>query len=281
MLDDTPGRVPPSGDGAPPEGLIRSLLNGPSLVRGFEWHDAVDSTNTLAIAAAEAGAPEIHVIAADEQRAGRGRLGRGWQAPPGTSLMCSWLLRPPLGLRQGLIPLMVGVALAQTASAHVPDADVALKWPNDLLIAARGSGERKAAGVLVEAPTPGVVIVGTGVNVDWREVERPADLTAATSLSEAADRLVDRWRFFAGLVGVLTRRYVQLWSDPDGLLADYRARCVTLGRDVRVERIRGATIEGRAVDIDETGALVVASATESTVVHAGDVHHVRPTSWSG
>lgn len=259
------------GSLGPPERLVRSVLDGPSLVRGFEWHDRVTSTNELAGAAARAGAPEIHVVAADEQTAGRGRLGRRWHAPPGTSLMCSWLLRPPPTARPGLLPLTVGVAVAQVSAPHCPGADVRLKWPNDLLV-----DDRKCAGILVEAPLPGAVVVGTGINVDWRNVDRPPELAGGTSLAEAAGTTVDRWRLFAGLVGVLSRRYQQLADDPDGILDEYRTRCATLGRDVRVA-VTGAErpIEGRAVAVDDGGALVVETPRRVTV-HAGDVQHVRP-----
>lgn len=253
---------------------MRSLVEGPSVVQGFEWHQSVGSTNVVAAAAAEAGAPEVHVVAADVQTEGRGRLGRAWQAPPGTSLMCSWMLRPTAGVRRALIPLMTGLALAQTAGPHCPGVPVGLKWPNDLMLGTAGD-ERKAAGILVEAPLDGVVVVGTGVNVDWRGVERPDELALATSLSEVAGTQVDRWSLFAGLAGVLTRRYAQLQDDPDGLLDAYRSYCLTLGRQVRVERIQGAPVEGTAERIDPDGALVVTTASGPVVVHAGDVHHVR------
>lgn len=248
-------------------------MDGPSDVRAVEWHASVTSTNELAARAAREGAPAVHVVAADVQTAGRGRLGRAWHAPAGTSLMCSWMLRPATGARTSLLPLAVGVALAQTAAAHCPGVEVALKWPNDLLL-----DGRKAAGVLVEAPEPGVVVVGTGVNVDWRGVPRPPDLAGATSFAEAAGRDVDRWRLFAGLAGVLTRRVAQVADDPLALLDDYRSWCTTIGRDVRVTTGTAGTDEtlGRAVAIDESGGLVLATGSGTTTVRVGDVHHVRP-----
>ena len=241
-------------------------------MRGVEWHPTVSSTNELAARAARQGAPAVHVVAADVQTAGRGRLGRSWYAPPGTSLMCSWMLRPPQTARTSLVPLAVGVALAQTAAAHCPGVDVALKWPNDLLV-----GDRKAAGVLVEAPEPGVVVVGTGINVDWRGIDRPPELAGATSLAEASGRAVDRWRLFAGLAGVLTRRAAQVADDPAALVDEYRSWCTTIGQDVRVTTGTSGTraVEGRAVAVDDSGGLVVASGAGSTTVRVGDVHHVR------
>lgn len=258
------------GAGGPPQALVQSLLDGPSPVRHFEWHAEVTSTNALVAAAAKRGAPSVSVVAADVQTAGRGRRGRTWTAPPGTSLMCSWLWRPPEQADTRLVPLATGVALAQVTAAHCPGAEVALKWPNDLLL-----DGAKAAGILVESPEPGVVVVGTGLNVDWRGVERPPDLAGATSLSEVARADVDRWRVFAGLAGVLTRRLAQIADDPAGLLADYRTRCATLDRPVRVDRGGGVVTEGRAVDVAADGGLVVVGTSGRETVHAGDVEHLR------
>ena len=269
------------GQGGPPERLVRGLVDGPSAVRGVEWHERVTSTNERAAAAAREGRPEVHVVVADEQTGGRGRLGRAWQAPPGTSLLCSWMLRPPSGTPLALVPLMAGLAVAQTAAPHCPAAVVGLKWPNDLLI-----DGRKAAGILVEAPAPDLVIVGTGINIDWRGFDWPTgdhglpseQAARPTSLSEAAGMPVDRWRVFAGLAGVMTRRYAQLIGDPAGLLTDYRRWCSTIGRDVRV-RVVGddRPVDGRAHAVDDDGALVLLTASGARrTLHAGDVEHVRP-----
>lgn len=250
---------------------MRSLLDGPSAVRSFAWHDEVTSTNALAAQAAGRGAPSVSVVAADVQTAGRGRRGRTWTAPPGTSLMCSWLWRPPPDADRQLVPLAVGVAVAQVAAAHCPGVAVGLKWPNDLLL-----DGAKAAGILIESPAPDAVVIGTGINVDWRGVARPPELGGATSLAEAAGIPVDRWRVFAGLAGVLTRRLEQTATDRPGLVDDYRSRCETLDHSVRVALADGTVVDGRALDIDPVGALRVATATGETVVHAGDVEHVRP-----
>ena len=254
----------------PPDPLVRSVLDGPSAVRGFEWHAEVTSTNVLAAEAAERGEPGVYVVAADVQTAGRGRQGRSWSAPPGTSLMCSWMWRPPAGADRRVVPLAVGVALAQVTAAHCPGVEVTLKWPNDLLL-----DGRKAAGILIEAPAPDVIVVGTGMNVDWRSVERPAELEGTTSLAEAVGAPIDRWRVFAGLVGVLTRRLEQVVDDAPGLLADYRAYCSTLGRRVRVTMVGRPAVEGQAVDLDAAGALVVATSSGRQTIHAGDVKHLR------
>lgn len=250
---------------------MRSLLRGPSRVASFVWHDEVGSTNALAAEAAAAGAPEIAVVGADAQTAGRGRQGRAWHAPAGTSLQVSFLLRPRVpDSSLPLLPLVAGVVAAEVASAHVPSEEVALKWPNDLLVA-----ERKAGGILVERVEGGAV-VGMGLNVDWRGVSRPAELAEATSLSEAAGARVDRWKVLAGLVGVLDRRYAEWENDPVRLLDAYRSRCATLGRQVRVSGPGDVSQRGTAVAIADDGGLELETPTGTVRLRAGDVSHLRP-----
>lgn len=267
-----PTPAPSGASGPPPRPLVHGLLEGPAFLTGFEWHDEVDSTNRRAAELAAEGHPEGYAVAADVQTAGRGRHGRSWTAPAGTSLMVSFLLRPGAGADGlSLLPLLVGTALAEVVERHVAGVPVALKWPNDLLVA-----DRKAAGILVETGADGAVVAGLGLNVDWRGVDRPADLAAATSLAEAAGGPVDRWRVFAGLVGVLGNRYADWRDAPRAFLGDYRARCATIGRRVRVERTE-RPFEGRAEAVTERGALVVRGddgGVEEVV--AGDVVHLRP-----
>ena len=254
---------------------MRSLVDGPSRLSGLEFHPRVGSTNAVALEAARRGVAEIHAVAADVQTAGRGRMGRAWQAPAGTSLLVSLVLRPRVdGPALATLPLLIGSVLAEVVAAHLREGrdepDVALKWPNDLLV-----GGRKAAGILVERH-PEAVIAGIGCNVDWRGLERPADLGQATSLAEEAGRTIDRWKLLAGLVGVLDRRYGEWQGDPAAALAGYRSRCATIGEGVRVERPGVAPLVGRATGIADDGRLLVATAAGELAVDAGDVVHVRP-----
>jgi BirA family biotin operon repressor/biotin-[acetyl-CoA-carboxylase] ligase len=257
----------------PPDDLVRALVEGPAAVSGIEWHDEIDSTNRAAAEAAARGVAEIHVVGAERQSAGRGRLGRSWLAPPRTSLTFSLVLRPPVRPESlPLLPLLTGLVLAELGSRYCPDAEVGLKWPNDLLI-----GGRKAAGTLVEAGPAGTVIVGIGLNTDWRGVDRPLELAQAVSLAEVSDRPVDRWRVLAALLGVFGVRY-DAWKDlPAAFLDGYRRRCLTLGQQVRIERIGAEDLRGQAVAVDATGALEIRDeAGRLTRVSAGDVWHLRP-----
>src|ERR1700731_1016213 len=110
------------------------------------WRSWVASTNAVAMEMARAGAPEGLVVVADHQTAGRGRLGRSWESPPGASLLASILLRPVLPpARLALCAGAVALAAAD-ACAALTGVEPRLKWPNDLVV-----GGRKLAGILAES----------------------------------------------------------------------------------------------------------------------------------
>lgn len=230
-----------------------------------------DSTNRVLAAAAAEGADAGTVIVADEQTGGRGRRGRSWHAPPGTSLLCSILLRPALPpASRGVLPLAIGVAVHRTALAHAPQADAWLKWPNDLLL-----DGAKAAGMLLEG-VGDAVIVGVGLNLDWRDVVRPVGLTA-TSLAEHGATAVARDAVLDTLLGVVAEEVRLAESDPDGAVRRYLPRCTTLGSRVRVLPAgRGEALIGEAVSLTPEGHLRVRDdAGRTHVLQAGDVEHVR------
>jgi BirA family biotin operon repressor/biotin-[acetyl-CoA-carboxylase] ligase len=234
-------------------------------VRRVVCSDVVDSTNAEALRLAATGEPQGLVVVADAQTAGRGRLGRSWWAEPGTALLASWLVRPALSPeRRPLLSLVAGVAAARAASV-AGGVTVLLKWPNDLLL-----DGKKLGGILAESDAGGAVVVGLGVNV--RQETFPPELrSTATSIVAGGGRVPSRaWLLTATLSAFGARM-----TAPEESLADYRGLCDTLGSRVRVERADAEPLEGDAVDITESGALVVATLTERTIVAAGDVVHIR------
>ena len=219
------------------------------------------------------------VLVADHQSAGRGRLERSWEAPPGSSILMT------VGLPAGGIALrhrtLVSVALALAVTDAVPQ--LALKWPNDLVVPVAGDplGYRKAGGILTEAHdvsgTPWL-LVGLGLNVDWPEL--PAELAdTATSLDRVLGHPVDREDLVVAILAGFGERWLPMLEDPDrvgGLLGAFRARTTTIGRRVRVV-LPGGELEGLATDLREDGSLVVADDRGAEhVVTAGDVVHLRP-----
>jgi BirA family biotin operon repressor/biotin-[acetyl-CoA-carboxylase] ligase len=236
--------------------------------------EEVDSTNTYVRDRARHGAAAGLVAVADHQTAGRGRLDRRWESPPGANLLASVLLRPDIDGRD--VHLCAGaVALAGAdACREVAGVEPVLKWPNDLLL--EGA---KLAGVLAEAEFSGDalgwVVIGIGINVAW---PGPPDV-GGTCLDDLRDPAapVAAAEVLDSLLGALAPRREQL-DHADGrrqLAADLRAHCTTLGQQVRVE-LAGETLRGRATEIDDAGHLVVLTADGPRTVTAGDVVHLRP-----
>jgi BirA family transcriptional regulator, biotin operon repressor / biotin---[acetyl-CoA-carboxylase] ligase len=230
------------------------------------WFSTLDSTNRYALDAAREGAPGGLVVVADEQTAGRGRLGRTWEARPGSSLLVSVLLRDAgdPARTPGHVVMAAGVALA-AAVEDVAGIGAGLKWPNDLVV-----DDRKLAGLLAEAEGDALV-VGAGCNVNWESF--PEELRAtATACNLEAGHLVDR----DALLDAFLDRFAAALGAGDRVVDDYRARLATIGRSVRVEHVRDADLVGTAVGITDDGALVVRDDTgaDHTVV-AADVHHLR------
>src|SRR5690349_3053329 len=182
---------------------IHSTLASTIVGRAIEHYAQVGSTNDLIRQQARAGHPEGLVILADEQTAGRGRLGRAWAAPPGSSLLMSLLLRPTwLAPADAFsLTMLAAVALCEAVEQATP-LSAALKWPNDLLLPVRsaaGPELRKAAGILSEIELDGDqiawVVIGIGVNVGWSPtgVVDGRDLAeVATSVSAAAGQPIER-----------------------------------------------------------------------------------------
>jgi BirA family biotin operon repressor/biotin-[acetyl-CoA-carboxylase] ligase len=251
----------------------------PGFFSPLEVAASVPTTMARAAELAAAGEPEGATVVAEEQTEGRGRLGRVWVAPPGSSLLISVVLRPPVAREAvWLTVAAAGAALAGAVDEVAPAAGRAgLKWPNDLEL-----GGRKAAGLLAEAHLEGdrlaAVLLGMGVNVAQGAGDFPPEVAGrATSVSLAAGAPVGR----AGLLAAWARRFLDGYAElcagrPGPVLAAYRERLVTIGRQVRADRVGADPVEGTAVDLTPTGALVVQTKSGARVeVTAGDVHHLR------
>ena len=278
------------------EGILRAAALG-GLWTSLDVVASTGSTNLdlLARAADDASGAEGQVLVAEEQTAGRGRLGRTWTSVPGASLTFSVLLRPVTvpAARRGLLALLTGVAVASAVrsvtdggpGAGGPGArgsgngvDAVLKWPNDVLV-----GDRKLAGILAEqSPDASAVVIGIGLNVatpaDALPVS-PTGLAGTSLLAEGA--AVAREALLLEVLRQLERWYVAFRADPDpvrtGLLDAYVPLCVTLGRTVRVELPVGRFMTGVARGIDPDGRLLISDnpGDPPMAISAGDVVHVR------
>jgi BirA family biotin operon repressor/biotin-[acetyl-CoA-carboxylase] ligase len=216
----------------------------------------VDSTNAEArrLTLLMGGDAWPRVLLTDFQSAGRGRHGRAWQAPAGTSLLVTVMI--PLALvryTRTLMPLAYACWLTEgLESLGVPD--VAVKWPNDVLV--RG---QKVAGILCE--TAGEALVaGLGVNLTQSRLELPeraAHEPQATSLAlELGPEFPGRLAASLSLLNAVLAS-IEHPPGPDWILQAYRRRCVTFGTSVACRNSRQQTVAGIARDIDPTGALLV------------------------
>jgi BirA family transcriptional regulator, biotin operon repressor / biotin---[acetyl-CoA-carboxylase] ligase len=274
-----PGRTALDAAALDAAALQAAVVRPGGLWRAVEVAEVTGSTNADLLARAALGEPEGAVLAAEQQSAGRGRMGRAWVAPPRAALTFSLLIRPHAvpRARYGWLPLLAGVAVASAVRA-VAGVDARLKWPNDILAA-----DAKLGGILAEAAADALV-VGIGINVSTEPAELPPPgpgALPATSLRAARAASLDRAALLAEILAGFERRY-RAWcradGDPErsGLRQEYTRLCDTIGRRVRVELPGGQQLSGQAVGLDPDGRLILRPSPGSELaVAAGDVVHLR------
>ena len=243
-----------------------SELRTKSFGRNFIFEPVVGSTMDVARDAARHGAVEGTLIAADEQTAGRGRLGRSWVNPPAVNLASTIILKPPQHMLRWIAmmtPLAIVRAIEDTTGLVVD-----IKWPNDVQVAGK-----KLAGILIETEISdgaATVLVGAGINVNFdpRGYEEVRDI--ATSLRAELDHEVDREAVLAAYM----LRFEELYEAGragESPLDAWKQRLVTLGKFVHAAW-PGGQADGVAESVDEDGALLVRVAEDAVVrVEAGDV----------
>lgn len=247
--------------------------------RELRFFPSVGSTNDMLKQAARQGAAEGLVFVADEQTAGRGRRGRSWTAPPGTSLLVSALLRPIwLAPREAFVLTMLASVAAAEAleSTGLP---IDLKWPNDLHVAGR-----KLGGILVETELNeerlAWTVIGCGINVNWEPTAIPELGESATSLSRELGQPLARRPLLLALLTALDTHYLELRRGAhSALFTAWRSRLKTIGQQVRADTPQGI-LHGLAEDVTSEGSLIIrdASGVRHTVT-AGDVS-LRPATAS-
>ena len=291
----------------PPAERVPEAVTSPAFSRVARFA-TVGSTNDLVRGWLAEGLPEIVVATADVQTAGRGRHDRTWTAPAGAALLCSLGFRPTWLPAERAWRVSASVALAMCDAAEdaagLPVGAIRLKWPNDLVVETGGPrallvGElsasaaaarlaaplalRKLAGILGESEGLGTddprVVVGIGVNADWRAADFPPELAGTmTSLREASGgRPIDRDGLLDGFLERLEARVDALRAGYFDL-AGWAERQATTGRLVTLEGGSDGRAQ-RALGVDAaTGALVVEdrhAADGERLVHAGEVTRVR------
>lgn len=259
-------------DPAEIEGALRGRFGRP-----LRYLPSVGSTNDEAMTWAVEGAPEGSVVVTDHQTAGRGRWGRTWSSEPGRLLQSSTVLRPGVApSAAGVVTTCVGVACARGVE-EVCGVEVGLKWPNDVTVEGK-----KIAGILVESRVDGgatieIAIAGVGINVNWAIEEMPEEIRdRATSLSVVTGKACDRIQLLASFLFALETVYSRVKANlTEEVIAEAALRSDILGQAVTVRFLDGSTIAGRAVGLDETGALKLESADGERVIQVGEIEQLR------
>ncbi|OBF20048.1 biotin--[acetyl-CoA-carboxylase] ligase [Mycobacterium kubicae] len=259
--------------------LRAEVIGGTSFWRQLDVVEQTGSTNADLLARAAAGADiDRSVLIAEHQTAGRGRHGRGWSAAPRAQITLSVGVRvddvPPAAW--GWLTLAAGLAVVDAVATETT-VEAGLKWPNDVL-----AGGGKLAGILAEVAQP-YAVIGIGLNVT--QAPQEVEGAGATSLLDQGVTAPDRDLLVRRLLRELAER-IAGWRQARGadaqLMADYRARSLTIGSQVRAELPGGRRLVGIARDIDDHGQLRLETGLDDSgkppeivVVSAGDVVHLR------
>ena len=250
--------------------MVREALNESAMnatLRGGYWRvsvfQSVTSTQTELIGKENLQHGDVYVT--EYQSAGRGRLDRTFEATKSSALLFSLYLEPKRSkLEWSAIPLLAGLSLVNALKQLDEKIITNLKWPNDLLI-----GDKKLAGILVEAKDHGVV-VGIGLNVDMSREDLPISTATSLTLENFAQLnrnviLPEILKNFALTIG--------LWESGSSIaIEQYRQVSSTLGKEVEVHLPSGEILNSRAMGISEMGELQLASGAR---VNVGDVIHLR------
>ena len=255
------------------------MTNSPSfdltgVVDEVMWCDEVDSTSTFLV---QKFSGQSIAVLSWNQTGGRGRLGREWISPAGKSLALSVGLWPevlPDVLSSewlGALSLISAATLADALRPHISE-PVRIKWPNDVMISGK-----KVAGILGEIPSPGLVIVGVGLNVSLSEEELPTENATSLSLHVVGTNSVDQVvRTF--LIHLRQALEVSRGGLSVEMLAWLSEQVETLGRRVRVDFPGGNSREGTALSLDRSGRLSVQfdGSKSPDLIDSADVWHLRP-----
>ncbi len=259
--------------------LIRAGLHTKSLGQHIEHYEHADSTNRIAAELARQGAAHGTIVVAEEQTAGRGRLGRSFYSPPHQNLYLSAILRPNLVTEAApLFVLSTAIAVAELIASEVDDGtsdgdEVSIKWPNDILL--RG---KKTSGILLEMHAEGArvdsLVLGIGINLNADPESFPESFRSqATSLSHSTGRQIDRVDFTRRLLARLEEVFDQhLGQGFEALRPRFERRFHMQGKAVTIDEIGGQRYAGTVLGIDSDGALRLAREDGSICrVLAGDV----------
>lgn len=247
---------------------LSGLLGGTGLGSTLHVLEETGSTNDVALALAREGAPHGTVVLALAQTSGRGRMGRTWSNRHGDSLCLSLLLRPGTPMKEaGLLTFHAGLA-AHCALSAMTGLPLHIKWPNDILWE-----NRKLCGILTESAAKDgradCVVVGFGCNLNQNEEHFPLEIRQrAISLAQLTGRTWDIAETAAAIVAEMARVLARNWEE---VLPDWKLRCASLGKNVRVAT-GGEVLDAVLLDVDPEGALLLKTAdTPLRRIHSAEI----------
>ena len=264
QLKDAPDLLLPSE--------IQIGLDTQIIGKEMKYFPSVDSTNHEAKALAYHGAAEGTIVVAEEQDSGKGRLDRNFYSPRGKGIWFSVILRPKfLPHDAPKFTLMAAVAVAEAMARFNLKAQI--KWPNDIMF-----DGRKLVGILTEITGElariNYMVIGIGINVNMSRADFPEELqNVAASLSEMSGEDLSRVEIFRAVLEEFDKLYLEVKAEGfDKVIERWKKYNVTLGKNVRViSASDGESFTGKAVDLNQDGALVVEAEDGQRTVYAGDV----------
>lgn len=254
-----------------PAPLFLSRLKSRVIGREIYSYKTIGSTNETARRMAESGATEGTIILADRQTKGRGRLGRSWHSPASLGLHFSLILRPRIPIdRVPALSLVAALAVCRVTD-RVAGLESGVKWPNDCLI-----GKRKMAGILVEVSAEldslSYAILGIGININHQKKDFPRGLRSiATSIAIESGQTIERVGFLQKLIYEFEKSYNNFTRYGLRFIGpELVERSTVINRDITV-RIGKKKISGRAVGLDQKGALRMLTKQGVRTITAGEV----------
>jgi BirA family biotin operon repressor/biotin-[acetyl-CoA-carboxylase] ligase len=253
------------------EKSLKQALSGKYFGHKLYYFTETGSTNDDAFSSGNEGAPEGTIVIADRQNQGKGRMQRLWHSPSGSNIYTSIILRPQIQLsKSSQIPILAGVAVAETLNSYCPD-KVWLKWPNDVLI-----DGKKVCGILAQMKIStdeiDFIVMGIGINVNLNHEQFPQDIRdIATSLSIETGREVSRLELIISLYENLEKWYKHLLQNGFGPIREKWLKMTPMiGQTVQVI-FKDEKIAGKATGLDEDGSLILLTTENKEIkVSAGD-----------
>lgn len=249
------GQSPPGNNSFRPS-ILRKKLGQSIFARAIVFHEILDSTNRLAKELGTKGAPEGTLVLCEEQTAGRGRMGRRWLSPRHANLLFSVLLRPKIPPDKVFLLTMILALAAIDAIGELYALKAMIKWPNDLYV-----GRKKLGGILTEFSTWNktveYVVLGLGLNANWRPADEEGMLYAATSILVETGGEVSREDLLVGILEKLEPYYRKMSSGRlEGFYKRWNEESMLVNKRVEI-RSTGERICGKALRIDPHGALII------------------------